>query len=176
LAVKSNELIDDVARRMTVADPRPALRARVMAGIGEASQDTSRRWLMPVAGSAALATLALAWFLVPSRPMIEAPPVVTQRAPVVVAEPEVARPAEVQVARATSVRAPRAVVAAPVPLVWDTAPMAEVPGLPPLEGPPPIVIEPITWDVVTITPLNVELIEVKALVVEPLAPVDRGGV
>jgi hypothetical protein len=175
--VRSDELIDDVARQMTVADPRPALRARVMAGIAEASQNTPRRWLVPVAAGAALATVALAWLLVPSPPVIEDAPVLTQRAPVVVAEPEVARPAEVQVARATPVRAPRTVVAAPTPVMWDTAsPMAEVPGLPPLAGPPPIEIAPITWDEVTITPLSVELIEVKALVVEPLAPFDRSGV
>lgn len=174
--MSSDELIDDVARQMTAVNARPALRGRVMAGIGEASQHTPRRRLMTVAAGAAAATMALAWFLMPSPPVIDAPPEMAGQTPVAVTEPEAAQPVQVQIARVTPEPARHAAAATAVPVIWDTAPMAEIPMLPPLAGPPPIVIEPITWDAVTITPLSVELIEVKALVVEPLAPVDRSGV
>jgi hypothetical protein len=171
--VRSDELIDDVARQMTAVGARPALRGRVMAGIGDASQHTPRRRLMPVAAGAAAAAVALAWLLMPSPPVIDAPPEMAGQTPVAVTEPDPAQSAEVQITRATPAP-PRHAAAAPVP--WDTAPTAEGSGLPPLAGPLPIVIEPISWSEVTIAPLNVEPIEVKALVVEPLASADRSGV
>lgn len=45
--------------------------------------------------------------------------------------------------------------------------------LPPLAGPPPIVIQPIVLDDVTMAPVRVEAIEVKRLIVEPLVPAGR---
>jgi len=80
------------------------------------------------------------------------------------------------------VDAPSAVVASaasplmPSVVTWAPSPVAEVPSLPPLAGPPPIVIEPIAWSEITIKPVNVEPIEVKALVIEPLHVMRLGGV
>lgn len=173
--MNADELIDDVAREMTAVSARPALRTRVLAGIGGAAQEPPRGWVLPVAAGSVITAIALAWFLVPSRPALVDPPVVARQAPMVVSEPASAQPAAIQITRATPAPPGPAAATAGVAFTWDTAPPADLPGLPPLAGPPPIVIEPITWDEVTIAPVTVGLIEVKALVVEPLASADRSG-
>jgi hypothetical protein len=180
--VKRDDLIDDVAKAMTAVDTRPALRTRVMAGIDDTSRSAQHGWMVPVASGAALAVVALAWFLMPSYPEVgQVAPTMVQQVPATATPPgaPVPAPATVEVARNGSTRpsvrrepAAREVVS----VVWPDAPMPDIPMLPPLAGPPPIVIEPITWDEVTIAPLNVELLEVKALVIEPLAAPDRSGV
>jgi hypothetical protein len=181
--MKADEFIDDVAKAMTAVDTRPALRARVRATIGEARQEPARGWFLPAAASATVAALALAWFMLPSRQTTNETPMARQ-APAIASVRTVVEPTPpIEVATAAPVPAPvrastrRAVTLAAVTVsTWlDEAP-ADTPTLPPLAGPQPIVIEPITWDEVRIAPLIVELIEVKALAVEPLAVSDRSGV
>jgi hypothetical protein len=203
--VKADDLIDDVARRMTTVDGRPALRTRVAAVIDAAPQDTRRAWVLPVAVTAVAASAALAWFLMPSATVTSRGPVTTEQAmvaapglpsasvaaseqvPVAVDAGEQHLPATVV---ASEARASRAAVppagsassSAPVAPASDstaypwagTAP-PDIPMLPPLAGPPAIVIEPIAWNEVAIAPLTVELIEIKALVVEPLASPEESG-
>jgi hypothetical protein len=176
--MKTDELIDDVARQMTATAARPMLRARVMATIGDARQERSRGWLVPAAVSAAVAALALGWFMLPSHQVTNETPM-AQQAPAIAPGRTVVEPtAALATAPAMPAPAPArrvvAVSAATVSTFQDETP-ADFPMLPPLAGPPPVVIEPITWDAVTIAPLTVELIEVKALVVEPLTVSDRSG-
>jgi hypothetical protein len=177
--VGRDELIDNVARRMTAVEGRSGMRARVLAGLGAAPSHTSPGWLAPAAACATIAVVALAWVLVPSPRITERAPVVAQEQPMPAAAPAVAAPATTEVARAAPTRLPsRRDLSAPVTgmTTWAETPMAEIPTLPPLAGPPPIVIEPIAWREVTIAPLEVELIEVKALEIEPLVSADHSGV
>lgn len=180
--MKRSDLIDEVAKAMTAVDARPALRTRVMAEIDDASRTAHRGWMVPAAAGAAVAVVALAWFLMPSSPRVEQQaPTVVQQVPVTgtPAEAPELPPVAVEVARNGSTRSSgRAATSAreTASTVWPDTPMAEIPMLPPLAGPPPIVIEPISWDEVTIAPLDVPLIEVKALVIEPLAGPGGSGV
>ena len=186
--MKTDDVIDNVARRMTETDGRPDLRMRVMTGIGDEARVVRRHWLAPALAGGAVACAALMWLLTPA-PMQEAPAsavtttrVVTPPAPATMREavptPE-APSAAVVTARASMSRpvTRRAVTEASVEsTTWADAPVEwTIPALPPLAGPPPIVIEPIAWDEVTIAPLAVALIEVKALEIEPLEARGRGG-
>ncbi len=177
--MNADELIDDVARQMTTPQVRPALRTRVMATIGDARQERTHGWLVPIAASATVAALALAWFMLPAPPVAEVTPV-AQQAPAIATTPAVVEePVSVAGARATPVPSPaqQAAVAAPVAInAWMDEPPVDFPALPPLPGPPSIVIEPIVWDEVTIAPIAVTLIELQALSIEPLAPAGNNGV
>lgn len=176
--MNGDELIDDVARQMTTPQARPALRTRVMATIGDARQERTHGWLVPIAASGTVAALALAWFMLPAPPATEVTPVARQ-APAIATTPAVVEPpVSVAVARATPVPSPAqpAVAASPVAInAWIDEPPADFPTLPPLAGPPSIVIEPIVWDEVTIAPIAVKLIEVQALSIEPLSPAGNNG-
>ena len=178
--MKADELIDDVARQMTSRAARPAaLRARVMAMIGEPPQEPARGWFLPATASATVAALVLAWFMLPSRRVTDETPI-ARRAPITSGRTVVEPAVTIETAPATPAPAPAptrramAVEALAVSAWPDEAP-ADIPTPPPLPGPQPIVIEPITWGAVTIAPLTVDLIEVKALVVEPLTVSDRSG-
>lgn len=178
--MKRSNLIDDVAKAMTAVDTRPALRTRVMAGIDAASRNTPRGWMVPASAGAAVAVMALAWFLMPSSPRVaQQAPTIVQQVPVTAAAPKGPAPVAVEIAGGGSTR-PSGRAATPAreaaSAVWPDTPMTEMPMLPPLAGPPPIVVERITWDEVTIAPLEVPLLEVKALVIEPLAAPDGSGV
>jgi len=176
--MKADELIDDVARQMTAATRPPMLRARVMTTIGEVRQEPVRTWFMPVAASAAIAALAVAWFVLPSRLVTDETPM-AQQAPAIATGPMVVDPAATpEKASAPPAPAPtrRVVAVAAVAFgTWPDETPTDVPTLPPLAGPQPIVIEPVRWNDVTITPLTVALIEVKALAIEPLAPATDSG-
>jgi hypothetical protein len=180
--MNADELIDDVARQMTTPQTRPALRARVVATLDDARQEPARGWRLPAAAGATLAALALAWFVLPSRQVTNETPMARQAPAIAPGRTGVGPTPPIEVATTAPVPAPApastrraATVAAVTTITWlDEAP-AGIPTLPPLAGPQPIVIEPITWDDVTIPPLAVELIEVKALVVEPLTVSDRSG-
>lgn len=177
--MSSDELIDNVARQMTAVERRSGMRARVLAGLGAAPLHASPGWLAPLAACTTIAVVALAWILVPSPHIPERAPVVAREQPMPAAAPALAAPTTIEVARAAPTRLPSPRdLSAPVTgmTTWAETPMAEIPTLPPLPGPPPIVIEPIVWREVTIAPLEVELIEVKALDIEPLVSADHSGV
>jgi hypothetical protein len=181
--VRSDELIDNVARGMTTVATRPALRERVVTAIAAAPQGPQHGWLIPaMAGAAGVAIVT--WMLMPARLADEGAVVTTAQHEfatevphTAAADPVIGRMAEavvsapVEIARSTSTGS-SARSAATLPIaagtVWPDTPVAEIPMLPPLAGPPPIVIEPIGWDEVMLAPVSVALIEVKALAIEPL--------
>lgn len=191
--MSTDELINDVARRMTTLETRPVLRARVVAAIDAEPRERGRTWVLPTAATVAIASVALVWFLMPPAPVIEHAPVVATERPAATmpappnastgaGEQPVARPVA-SVARAGRPAGDRApvdealtFVPGTATYVWTDAALPEIPMLPPLAGPPAIVIEPIAWDEVVIAPLTVELIEVRTLVVEPLASPEGDGV
>jgi hypothetical protein len=187
--VRSDKLIDDAARDLTALATRPALRERVMAEIAAAPQRQASWWWVPTVAAATGVAIGT-WLLMPARLADEgASTTITQHevardapytsatGPVIGRLADAVIPAPVEVPRNTSARtttrgATPALTAAA--FVWTDTPVAEITMLPPLAGPPPIVIEPITWDQMMIAPLEVELIEVKALVIEPLGSTPGG--
>lgn len=167
---------------MTTPDMRPALWTNVMAELDEAPGEAPRRWLGPVAAGTTIAMVAFVWFLMPSPREAERAPIVAQEQPApligsAVLEPA-PEPARVEVTRPGPVSLPmaREVAPAAAATAWAEVPVADIPTLPPLAGPPPIEIEPITWSEVAIAPLNVELIGLQALEIEPLPSIDHNGV
>ena len=162
-----------------------------MAVIAAAPQGRAHAWLVPAMAAAACLAIAT-WVLVPSRVTDDGSATTTARHE---AAPEAPRAATESSVGGRTVEtmtpAPGAIAlntsaqtttrdTAPAPaamaLVWTDTPVAEIPMLPPLAGPPPLVIEPIAWDEMTIVPLNVALIEVEALAIEPLDVSDLNGV
>jgi hypothetical protein len=174
-------LIDHVARQMTATQTRSAIRAQVMVTIRAAHQQPAPGWLLPVTASAAVAAVALTWFMLSAPPVIEVVPV-ARHTPAVATAGDTApgqptAPSGVASAAVAPTRARQtvAVEAVAFSASADEIPAA-IPTLPPLAGPRPIVIEPIVWDEVTIAPIVVNLIEVRALSIEPLAPAADSGV
>lgn len=189
--MKTDDLIDDVARRMTETAGRPDLRMRVMAGLGDEARGVRREWLVPALASGAVGCAALVWLLMPAAaPTPESPsPVATTARVVTPPAPETTReaaptheaPAAIAVtARASTSRTVARHAATEIsaePTTWTDAEVEwTIPALPPLAGPPAIEIAPIAWDEVTIAPLTVASIEVKALEIEPLDARGLGGV
>ncbi len=187
--MKTDDVIDDVARRMTKTPGHPDLRMRVMAGIDDEARSVRRPWLVPALASGAVACAALVWMLMPATTPESSAPVATTARVVATPAPEATReaaptpeaPAAIAVtARASTSRPIARLAAADESAAPARCADAEVewtiPTLPPLAGPPPIVIVPLAWEEVTIAPLTVASIEVKALEIEPLDARGAGGV
>ena len=191
--MKHDDLIDDVARRMTTLHERPALRARVLARMDTLSSQHGRRWMIaPVLGTAALLVIVAGWTLrssnvEPDIPVVER---VARASLPVSGNPSLARraPTDAMVELATSADrnalasnlAGRVRARAMAPVLessrageWATAlATADVPMLPPLAPPDPIVITDLEAHPMAIAPMALSAVEISRLVIEPLSVVD----
>jgi hypothetical protein len=108
-------------------------------------------------------------------------PSVARATDVPVAAPSIAiasqNPLPVVYGSQPSSASPRANAAGAAALtVWADAPAEDIPSLPQLPEPAAIAVEAIEWDAVAIAPLEVALIEVGVLAIEPLETGGRSGV
>ena len=181
--MKTDDVIDEVARRMTTVEARPGLRTRVLASLDAEVRERRPMWIVPASVGAAVCA-ALVWISWPSSLPVERVPDAIARdvssppAPVLVPDvrEEVVRSAEV-VADARAVRVPPPVAApivAPEVLAeeielppWDPEPMVDPALMAPLVI-PPIEVEPVRWEALTVPPLEIAPLQMDALVIEPV--------
>jgi len=195
--VRSDELIDNVARDMTAMATRPALRERVLtAAIADARQPQPYAWGGAAVAAAACLAVA-AWLLMPSRTADEGAVATTARHDVAVELPKVLTPGPVagriaeavtplvappptaqieQIEPASPTRPAEAIepleparIASNESLSNDGAAVA------PLLEPAPIVVQAITISNIAIAPPVVSWIEVQGLSIEPLRISSIGG-
>jgi hypothetical protein len=159
-----DRLIDDVARRMTDAEPAADMRARVLEAITHLETRTSvlpawRRWhLVPIAATLAIAT---ATFVIVSRP--PSPPASARQAPTPAVAPIETAAANVSPAVNTGASRTEKPAEAPVDPDRDWLDRA-VPAL----GHP---------ELLTMTPIQSDAIEIPEWKIEPIVvpPINAGG-
>ena len=179
--MKTDDVIDHVARRMTDVSGHPGVRERVLASLDE--QRTTPRWWPAVAavGVAAAAVVAIA-----VRPASEVPTTTpsvreTARRPpaseatIQATVPDVPPAADRVAASSPRIRTGGSSIAAEAATAPGVGFAEEVRPLPPLPIPAAIVMEPVGWDAVTIEPLSIDLLDVGAVAIDPLESATQTG-
>jgi hypothetical protein len=176
--VKPDELIDDIARRMTAGSERPALRDRVMARMEVEASPI--RWALIAPAAAGAAVVFMVW-LAGMPPAGSSPRDVSPVPPQVVTESPSGRGSS-HMPGATSLEATNA---RPLRAATGTTEAADVarsdlveerstdapgriPVLPALTRPAPIVIAGVASTAVTMPPLAVQPVKTSRLAIEPL--------